>query len=1121
MSLISIRRLALARLAVFCLGTSALTLPALAASFSVGGGTITTTQADASSDSTGTGGPFALQANTVSAGDALTITGIGITNTSHAPNGRALDVGGLLASAGSYSVVMHGSTLAGDTGFGTGGAGAWFQSVGGLVSFDSTGGAANTISGKQGLAVINNTGNGSVSIKTGADSITSSSGEAIYGVAQGTGTISIDFAGATVNSGSLYGISASGGNGLITLGGLNGGLSGTINALSGSGIFTTSTGNQIITLASSGVINALNGMTLGGASTITVDSFGTINASNNAISGASLVTLESGSKTIGKVLGSSANETFNIVAGADISGATFDGVGGSDTLNLTGSGNGTFNLASASNISSFQKMGNGTWTVTGSQSGSANWTVAGGALQVGNGGTTGSLTGNVLDNGNLVFNRSDAFIYAGNISGTGSVSQSGSGTLVLTGANNYTGGTIISAGTLQLGTPTTTGSLTGDVLNNAKLEFDRSDTYTFAGNISGSGIVLVAGGGTVILTGNNSYTGDTTVFINANLQAGNGGTVGSLANGLIHVGGGTVTVDRSNSYTFSGSITNAVDGTGLLGSVAVIGSGTTIFAGTNTYTGRTTVSAGTLNVTGSIASSSVSIASSATLSGTGKVGTTTVASGGTLAPGAGTTPGTLTISGNLTLASGADFADAVTPTAASLASVSGAASINGAVVTSITPGAYSFGQRFPILTATGGVSGTFTPLLGIPATLKGQLSYDANNVYLNLSPILLAPSLASNTTTNQHNVVAAIDAAVTSGAAAPSGGFNALYGLSGTSLNSAIDQISGRAGPNVSNAVGQSFLSFLAITAEGGAGDAGGYAPGSAYGAATAPHRAQLDAGQTRVWGGAYGGHAGLSGDAASGAAALSAGNVGLIGGADMQFGNGILAGVTLDWGREHFNSGNGSGISTDYAFGLYGRYDVSPAYVTAAFGYGWHQITTLRVVTVSGTDVLQGKQNADDFGGRIEAGWRMPLDDNYTIAPYGAFAGESFESPAYAETALSGASTFALSYAAHASTLGRTELGAHLDRTYDLGNDELTADVKAAWAHQLDDQPFTQASFENLATTGFEVLGVRPARDTALLGADLELQYRSGLFLSLRGEGQFGAGTTILEGLGSFGLRW
>lgn len=50
---------------------------------------------------------------------------------------------------------------------------------------------------------------------------------------------------------------------------------------------------------------------------------------------------------------------------------------------------------------------------------------------------------------------------------------------------------------------------------------------------------------------------------------------------------------------------------------------------------------------------------------------------------------------------------------------------------------------------------------------------------------------------------------------------------------------------------------------------------------------------------------------------------------------------------------------------------------------------------------------------------------------------------------------------------------------------------------------------------------GVRPDRDTALLGVDLQLQNSSGLFLGVKGEGQFGAGTTMLEGMGNFGWRW
>jgi uncharacterized protein with beta-barrel porin domain len=170
---------------------------------------------------------------------------------------------------------------------------------------------------------------------------------------------------------------------------------------------------------------------------------------------------------------------------------------------------------------------------------------------------------------------------------------------------------------------------------------------------------------------------------------------------------------------------------------------------------------------------------------------------------------------------------------------------------------------------------------------------------------------------------------------------------------------------------------------------------------------------------------------------------------------------------------------------------------------------------------VLQGKENADDVGGRVETGWRVPLDETTSVIPYGAFAGESFASPAFTETALSGASTFALSYGAQTTSLGRSELGAHLDRHYSLEQGMLTADVCTAWAHQLDDLPFTQASFVNLPGAAFQAVGVRPARDTALLGLDLEIQNNSGLFCGLKGESQLGAGTTVLEGMGNFGWRW
>ncbi len=67
-----------------------------------------------------------------------------------------------------------------------------------------------------------------------------------------------------------------------------------------------------------------------------------------------------------------------------------------------------------------------------------------------NGGTTGSIVGDITDNGALVVNRSNDVTLTGVISGTGSLAQIGTGITALTNDNTYTGGTTISAGTLEL-----------------------------------------------------------------------------------------------------------------------------------------------------------------------------------------------------------------------------------------------------------------------------------------------------------------------------------------------------------------------------------------------------------------------------------------------------------------------------------------------------------------------------------------------------------------------------------------------------------------------------------------------------------------------------------------------
>ena len=80
---------------------------------------------------------------------------------------------------------------------------------------------------------------------------------------------------------------------------------------------------------------------------------------------------------------------------------------------------------------------------------------------------------------------------------------------ILTANNTYTGGTVISAGTLQLDNGGTTGAIVGSVTDNGLLVFDRSNSITFNGKISGSGNVIQSGSGTTIIGGTNTYPGGT------------------------------------------------------------------------------------------------------------------------------------------------------------------------------------------------------------------------------------------------------------------------------------------------------------------------------------------------------------------------------------------------------------------------------------------------------------------------------------------------------------------------------------------------------------------------------------------------------------------------------------
>ena len=181
-----------------------------------------------------------------------------------------------------------------------------------------------------------------------------------------------------------------------------------------------------------------------------------------------------------------------------------------------------------SGTGSLTKLGTGTLILAGVNDYAGGTTVSAGTLQ----GTTDSLQGDITDNARLVFNQSSTGTYIGDITGTGSLTKLGAGTVILTGSNSYEGGTR-SAGTLQ----GTTDSLQGDITDNARPVFDQSADGSYDGTIQGTGSLTKAGAGQVIFTGDNDYTGGTTIGAGV-LQLGDSGHQASFVGAVVANGTG-------------------------------------------------------------------------------------------------------------------------------------------------------------------------------------------------------------------------------------------------------------------------------------------------------------------------------------------------------------------------------------------------------------------------------------------------------------------------------------------------------------------------------------------------------------------------------------------------------
>jgi len=351
-----------------------------------------------------------------------------------------------------------------------------------------------------------------------------------------------------------------------------------------------------VTLGSAGAL-------IGGTGTIALTNTGalggagynlTLNGAGGSIAGS--IATGTGTVTV------NAGGTWILSGASTYTGGTAVTAG---TLNLTGSlsassvstsGTGIFTESATGVIAgsgiTFTQGSSGTSILAGSNTYTGTTTInAGGILQIGNGSTAGSLSTSsaILDNGNLTFNRNNTVTqgldFSGSaITGTGSLTQAGTGTLILTGSNSYSGGTTINSSTLQLGNGGTTGSLaaTSVITDSGTLIFNRSNTVTQGtdfGTITGTGGNLIqSGSGNLILAGSNAYSGITTVnsgMLSVSNLAGAAGTNDSLgvfssANTQLLLNGGTLDYTGTDVVTHR---TFSLNDTGSAGAVTITSTG--------------------------------------------------------------------------------------------------------------------------------------------------------------------------------------------------------------------------------------------------------------------------------------------------------------------------------------------------------------------------------------------------------------------------------------------------------------------------------------------------------------------------------------------------------------------
>ncbi|OYU95155.1 MAG: hypothetical protein CFE21_12675 [Bacteroidetes bacterium B1(2017)] len=474
--------------------------------------------------------------------------------------------------------------------------------------------------------IIGNVASATLNINGFSTSIGSLNGGGVNGGAVVLGAATLTIGSDNLNTDVFAGIiSGTGGvtkNGVgaLTLSGAN-----TYNGTTTIGAGTLILGNPLalgsnsgITIVASGASLDLDGYTLSIAEPITLNGTGLALQPQGALMNTGVNATFSGNITLGSATTITTSISGTLTCSGTISNGSFE-------LTLDGPGDGTISGSISTPISVI-KNGSGSWTLSGANTYTGPTYINEGSLAAGRitnsfginsafiladvpsallnisgfSNTIGSITGGGFNGGNVNLGTSTLTVgsdntspsaFAGIIIGTGAITKIGTGTLILRGANTYTGITTLSAGTLKLGASTsvlgtTNGRTTissGAVLDLNGYTLSTAESLT----LNGTGLSVSPSGALTNTGGNATYLG--------NITLGSATTITTCATGsltcagTIASGANVLTLDGVGIGTMLGNISAQ-------NSILKKGIGSWTLSGANTYSGGTTLNAGTLNL---------------------------------------------------------------------------------------------------------------------------------------------------------------------------------------------------------------------------------------------------------------------------------------------------------------------------------------------------------------------------------------------------------------------------------------------------------------------------------------------------------------------------------------------